>query len=259
MFGIVPRAIWEKTDPPDTKNRIPLALRCLLVDAGDRKVLVDDGIGDKWSDKHRSMYAIDRARFNLDTELSRAGVAREAITDVVLTHLHFDHCGGTTRRASGGGLEVAFPNATFHVQRRNWQWAQKPSDRDAGSYLSENFSALEPSGRLNLVDGETELLPGVELLVSEGHAPGLQIVRVSNGERCLVFCADLVPTASHLKPHYVMGYDLYPVTTIEEKKLLLAQAIEGNWILYFEHDPRIAACTVVEREGQMAVGEVVGF
>ncbi len=256
MFGIVPRPLWEKAIPPDSRNRIVLALRCLLLDDGERRILVDNGIGDKWSDKHRDIYAIDKSRHNLDAELARAGLDRERITDVVLTHLHFDHAGGTTRRA-GGALELAFPRATFHVQRRNWEWAQRPSERDAGSYLSENFALLADSDRLNLVDGELELFPGVDLIVSEGHTPGLQLVRVSEGDKCLVHCADLIPTSAHLRPHYVMGYDLRPLDTMEEKKILLAEAIEEGWTLYFEHDPNIAACTVAERDGQVVVDQVV--
>ncbi len=259
MFGIVPRPLWEKAHPPDERNRITLGLRCLLIDAGDRKVLVDVGLGDKWSDKHRAMYAIDRSRFSVDADLARAGVTREAITDVVLSHLHFDHAGGTTRRDASGKLELAFPRATWHVQQRNWDWARKPSDRDAGSYLAENFALLEDSERLNLLDGEVEILPDVDVVLSEGHTPGLQLARVHDGERCVVYCADLVPTTAHLKPHWGMAYDLNPVTVVEEKKMLLAEAIEGRWILYFEHDPRVAACTVAERDGQVVVDEVILF
>ncbi len=259
MFGVVPRVIWEKTNPPDERNRIALALRCLLIEDGRRRILVDDGIGDKWSTKHRDIYAIDRSRFNLDTELGRAGCSRSDITDVVLTHLHFDHAGGTTARSADGRLEIAFPNAIFHVQRRNWEWALSPSEKDAGSYLVENFAPLEKSGRLHLVEGEAQLTPGVDFLVAEGHTPGLQLVRVSDEETCLIHCADLIPTSSHLKPHYLMGYDLKPLKTMEEKKVLLAEAIEGGWILYFEHDPRIAACTVAERDGQVQVDRVIEF
>ena len=260
MFGIIPRPLWSKTNPPDAQNRIELGLRCLLIDDGERKILVDDGIGDKWSEKHREMYAIDHSRFSLDSELARAGTKREEITDVILTHLHFDHAGGTTRSGADGRLELAFPNATFHVQRRNWKWAHHPSDKDAGSYLRENFEALEDSGKLHLMEGETELFDGVELFLSEGHTVGLQLVRVDGGDdNTVVFCGDLVPTVAHLKPHYLMAYDLYPLTVIEEKKMLLAQAQEENWILFFEHDPKVAACRVQEVDGKIVAGEVVPF
>jgi glyoxylase-like metal-dependent hydrolase (beta-lactamase superfamily II) len=259
MFGVVPRVVWEKTNPPDARNRIPLALRCMLIEDGRRRILVDDGIGDKWNEKHREMYAIDHTRLTLDSELARAGIGRASITDVVLTHLHFDHAGGTTTRSADGSLEVAFPNATFHVQRRNWEWAMNPSDKDAGSYLAENFAPLEQTGRLHLLEGESQLAPGIDILVADGHTPGLQLVRVSDGEGCVVHCADLIPTSSHLKPHYLMGYDLEPLKTIEEKKVLLAEAIEDGWILYFEHDPRIAACTVTEKDGHVAVDRIIAF
>jgi len=259
MFGIVPRTLWAQLNPPDERNRITLALRCLLIEDGKRRILVDDGIGDKWSAKDRDIYAIDQKQFDLDSELSKAGCSREQVTDVVLTHLHFDHAGGTTRRTPEGALELTFPRADFHVQRRNWEWALRPSDRDSRSYLAENFLPLERSDRLHLLDGEGQLVPGVDLVLAEGHTPGLQLIRVSDGSRCLVHCADLIPTSSHLKPHYLMGYDLEPLKTIEEKKVLLAEAIEEGWILYFEHDPKIAACTVTEREGQIAVDQVIPF
>lgn len=256
MFGVVPRPLWEGKHPPDERNRIELALRCLLVVDGKRKVLVDDGIGQVWDGKHRDIYAIDHSRHDLDRELARAGLRPEEVTDVVLTHLHFDHAGGTTRY-EGGELALSFPNATYHLQRRNWKWAHHPSERDAGSFRPENFALLERSGRLHLLEGQTELYPGIQLFVSEGHTVGLQLVRVTDGDRSLVFCADLIPTVAHLRSSWSMGYDLYPLTVIEEKKMLLAQAMEDGWILFFEHDPQIAACTVKEEGGEVVVDRVV--
>lgn len=256
MFGVVPRPLWERKHPADERNRIRLALRCLLVDDGKRRVLIDDGIGDKLDGKHRDIYAVDHSRFDLDRELARAGFSRADITDVVLTHLHFDHSGGTTRLESGE-LALAFPNATYHLQRRNWAWAHHPSEKDRGSFRAENYSLLERSGRLHLLDGQTELYPGIQLFVSEGHTVGLQLARITDGERSVVFCADLIPTTSHLRAAWVMAYDLYPLTTIEEKKMLLAQAVEDGWILFFEHDPDIAACTVKEERGEVVVDQVV--
>jgi glyoxylase-like metal-dependent hydrolase (beta-lactamase superfamily II) len=256
MFGVVPRTLWEKKHAPDEKNRIELALRCLLIVDGDRRVLVDDGIGDRWSDKHRDIYRIDQSAHDLDRELARAGFSRDDITDVVLTHLHFDHAGGTIRLRDGKPV-LAFPRATYHLQRRNWKWAHHASEKDAGSFRAETFELLEKSGRLHLIEGQTELYPGIELFVSEGHTVGLQLVRVHEGERSLVYCGDIIPTAAHLKPSWVMAYDLYPLTTIEEKKMLLAQAAEDGWILFFEHDPRVAACTVKEEAGEVVVDQVI--
>jgi glyoxylase-like metal-dependent hydrolase (beta-lactamase superfamily II) len=258
MFGIVPKVLWEKKHPPDEQNRIDLALRCLLIYDGKRRVLIDDGIGAKWDAKERQMYRIDQSQHQLDRELERAGCSREEITDVVLTHLHFDHAGGTTR-LENGKLALTFPRATHHVQRRNWKWAHRPTEKDAGSFRSENFELLESSGRLHLLEGQTELFRGIDLFVSEGHTVGLQGVRVSDGDRSLIYCSDVIPTTSHLRSSWVMAYDLYPLTVIEEKKMILAQAVEEGSILYFEHDPRIAACTVREEEGQVVVEKVIAF
>jgi glyoxylase-like metal-dependent hydrolase (beta-lactamase superfamily II) len=256
MFGAVPKALWSRHYPADVQNRIRLALRCLLIDDGKRRILVDVGIGSKPDDKLRAIYAVDQSAYDLDRELARAGFGREHITDVVLTHLHLDHAGGTTR-FEGGKLVLSFPRATYHLQRRNWKWAHQPTDKDARSFRAENFALLETSGRLHLMEGQTELYPGVELFISEGHTVGLQLVRITDGDASLVFCGDLVPTSAHLKPAWVMAYDLYPLTTIEEKKFLLAEAVESRTILFLEHDPELAACTVREQDGQVVVDEVV--
>jgi len=257
MFGIVPRPLWEKQVPPDSRNRIRLAARCLLaVDSeGPRRILVDDGMGDKWDAKRADIYAVEGR--DLDAELARHGVARQDVTDVILTHLHFDHAGGTTRRGAGGRLELAFPNATYHLQRRNWQWAHAPSERDAGSFLAENFEALQHSNRLHLLDGEAELFPGLELIVSEGHTVGQQLPRVHGDGTHLTFCGDVIPTRAHIRVSWVMAYDLQPLTTVEEKKVLLAQALEDDGILFFEHDPDVAACRLGEKEGQPVFREAV--
>jgi glyoxylase-like metal-dependent hydrolase (beta-lactamase superfamily II) len=258
MFGVVPKPLWSKQLPADERNRVPLALRCLLVVDGARSVLIDDGIGAKWDAKHREMYGIDQSRFDLDRELARAGTSREAITDVVLTHLHFDHAGGTTR-LEGGERVLSFPRATYHLQRRNWKWAHQPSDKDRGSFREENFDLLERSGRLHLLEGQTELYPGIELLVSEGHTVGLQLPRITDDEHSVFYCGDIIPTTAHLRSSWGMAYDLYPLTVIEEKKMILAQALEERWTLFFEHDPRVPACTVKEDNGEVVVDAVVPF
>jgi glyoxylase-like metal-dependent hydrolase (beta-lactamase superfamily II) len=258
MFGIVPKPLWQKRHPVDDRNRVELSLRCLLIGDGNRRVLVDTGIGSKWDEKHRDIYAIDQSHHSLDRDLARAGCTREDVTDVVLSHLHFDHAGGLTR-IEGGKRVLSFPRATYHLQRRNWNWAHHPSDKDAGSYRAENFDLLASSGRLHLLDGHTELFPGIELFVSEGHTVGLQLVRINSGDDALMFCSDLIPTVSHLRSSWVMAYDLYPLTTIEEKRMVLAQAMEEKWMLFFEHDPLIAACSVKEQEGQAVVDKVIPF
>jgi glyoxylase-like metal-dependent hydrolase (beta-lactamase superfamily II) len=258
MFGLVPKPLWTKHLAADERNRVHLALRCLLIVDGPRRILIDDGIGSRWDDKRREMYGIDPSQLDLDRELARAGCTREDITDVVLTHLHFDHAGGTTRIQDGAPV-LAFPRATFHLQRRNWKWAHQPSDRDRGSFRPEDFELLERSGRLHLLEGQTELYPGIELLVSEGHTVGLQLPRVTDGEDALFYCGDIIPTTAHLRASWGMAYDLYPLTVVEEKKMILAQAMEEGWILFFEHDPAVAACTVREENGDVVVDRVVAL
>jgi glyoxylase-like metal-dependent hydrolase (beta-lactamase superfamily II) len=261
MFGVVPRPLWEKQAPPDGRNRVRLAARCLLaLDEGARRaILVDDGLGEKWDAKRTDIYAIDRSSGGIDSGLEGVGLARRDITDVVLTHLHFDHVGGTTRRGPAGALELTFPNATFHVQRRHWQWAHAPTEKDAGSYLAENFALLEHAGRLHLIEGEGELFPDLELIVSEGHTVAQQLPRFHGGGTHLTHCGDIIPTRAHVRVPWVMAYDLYPLTTIEEKKMLLAEALEDDGILFFGHDPDIAACRLHEKDGHPAFREAVAL
>lgn len=257
MFGIVPKPLWERKIPADERNRITQALRTLLIRTGDRVVLVDTGIGEKWGAKERDIYRLQETDGALDRELARLGLTRADVTDVVLTHLHFDHAGGATVRGAAGQEEPAFPNATVHLQRRNWEWASQPTEKDAGSYRPENFEALERSGRLRLVDGETELFPGVQVIPSDGHTVGMQLVKVSGDGDWLVYCADLIPTTAHLRTSWVMAYDLQPLLSMEEKKVLVAQAIDDGGMLFFEHDPVVQACRVREDDGKRVVAEEV--
>ena len=254
MFGVVPRALWERRYVPDERNRITLALRCMLIIDGPRRILVDDGIGNRWDGKSRELF--DLGNSTLDEQLALVGVTRHEITDVVLTHLHFDHAGGTTDDSAA----LRFPNATFHLQRRQWKWAHTPSEKDAGSFRPGDYAPLVKSGRLHLLEGNTELYPGVHLFVSEGHTVGLQLVRLEVEGKTLVFCGDLIPTTAHLRTAWVASYDLYPLTTIEEKKQLLAQAVEEGWLLFFEHDPHVAVCTVKDDgAGHVIVDETVSM
>jgi glyoxylase-like metal-dependent hydrolase (beta-lactamase superfamily II) len=249
MFGVVPKPLWEKKTTPDAKNRIPLAARALLLVAQDRKILVDVGLGDKWQEKAREMYAIDQRQNTLVTSLRSAGFAPEEITDVLLTHLHFDHAGGSTRR-EGERIIPTFSRALYHVQERNWKHANQPTLRDQASYLKEDFEALKQFDQLKFYrtpdgfDHDEELLPGIQALVCNGHTPGLQMIKVSDGRATCVSCADTIPTSAHLPLPWVMGYDLQPLVTLEEKKKLLEGCRESDWQLFFEHDPHIALTTV---------------
>jgi glyoxylase-like metal-dependent hydrolase (beta-lactamase superfamily II) len=259
MFGIVPRPLWEREIAPDARNRIPLAARCLVaVDrAARRVVLVDDGIGERWDAKRTDIFCIQRPEGGLGGALARLGIAATDVTDVLLTHLHFDHAGGTTRRGPDGRLALAFPKATYHIQRQAWQWAHAPTERDRGSFRDEDFELLQHSNQLHLVEGEVDLFPDVELIVCEGHTAGQQLPCFRGEGTQLIFGGDVIPTHAHLRTSWIMGYDLQPLISIEEKKVLLAEALEEDGILVFEHDPAMPACRLAERDGEVVVREPV--
>jgi glyoxylase-like metal-dependent hydrolase (beta-lactamase superfamily II) len=247
MFGIVPKPLWERRIPADERNRIPLATRCLLLEGGGRVVLVDNGVGDTYDDKFADIYAVDRESAELHRSLADAGFGADDVTDVVLTHLHFDHCGGSTTRDADGSLRVAFPNATFHVQRAHWEWAHA-SPREGASFLSENLDPLRASGQLRLVDGPGPLLPGIEALVVDGHTRGQQLLKVSDGEQTLLYAADLLPTAAHVPLLWVMAYDVAPLDTLGEKERILNQAASEGWTVFFEHDTETATARIEKGE-----------
>lgn len=256
MFGVVPRALWERHNPPDERNRIALASRLLLLEGRGRKVLVDTGLGDRWDDKEADIYAIDRGDGGVSARLRELGVEPAEITDVLLTHLHFDHAGGTTRM-DDGDLRLSFPEATHHLQRRHWEWAHSPTLKDAASFRDADFSPLRGSERLRLVEGEAELWPGVRVVPLEGHTTAMQAVKVEDERETLFFCADLVPTRTHLRLPYVMAYDNRPLTTLDEKRALLTEASAEGWILVLEHDPEVDAIRIVERAGRFEVADEI--
>ena len=218
---------------------------------------MDDGLGDKWDAKRTDRFAIDRTGGGLDAGLARLGLSRGDVTDVVLTHLHLAHAGGTTRRGPDGKLALSFPRATHHLQRRSWQHAHAPSEKDAGSFLAEDFELLQHSNQLHLVEGEAELFPDVELIVSEGHTVALQLPRFQGDRTHLTFCGDVIPTHAHLRPSWLTGYDLFPVTSLEEKKVLMAEALEDDGVLFLEHDATMAGCRLGEENGQPVFREAV--
>ena len=239
MFGSVPKTIWSKAHPADDRNRIRLAMRCLLLEGQGRRILVDDGVGEKLSTKLADIYGVDHSEHTLERSLAALGLGVADVTDVVLTHLHFDHAGGSTA-LQGGTLVPRLPRALYHVQRRNWENAQRPNPRERASYLPENFAPLETAGVLRLWDGARMPWPGVEIVTAEGHTRGQQLLRISGREGVLYFVADLVPTQSHVRIPFVMGYDVAAIETMDEKRALLARASgEGAWIC-LEHDPEVA-------------------
>lgn len=245
MFGIIPRVLWQKSNPPDDRNRIRLSLRTLLISVGDEVILVDTGIGRKYGARFDEMFNVDRSATDLVAGLAAAGRKPEDITTVILTHLHFDHAGGATRLDDNGRPVPTFPRARHIVQALEWQDATGPNPRTRGSYRPDDFMPLEAAGRLELVDGDIEITPGVELIRTGGHTRGHQVVLVRSRDSACVYWADLIPTASHVRIPYIMGYDLYPLETMRRKEELLARAADEEWLNVFEHDPAIEVALIV--------------
>ena len=254
MFGVVPWVFWSKTNPPDERQRITLAARCLLIRGEGKTILVDTGNGNKWNDKLKDIYRLDNSQFTLEASLAKAGVKPEEVTDVILTHLHFDHCGGSTKIV-GGKLVPTFPNATHYVQKDHWELSQNPTDRDRASFMKDDFQILHEQGMLKFVEGEEELFPGISVLVCNGHTRAQQLPLITDGKKKLFFCCDLVPTASHIPFPYIMGYDVRPLVTMHEKKRIIPLAEKEGWVLFFEHDPETAAVTLQKTEKGFAVKE----
>ncbi len=248
MFGVIPRVLWAKTNPPDEKNRIELALRTLLLDDGNKRILVDTGIGTKFDKKHQKIYGIKHDRLNLDVELEKVGYTREDISDVFLTHLHFDHAGGTTYRQNGE-LCLTFPKAKYHVEKSHWNWALNPSRRDKASFLPENYRLMAEAGAINLFDGDKDqLFDNTTILKVHGHTPHMALLKIHDKNNQLLYCADLIPTASHIPLPFIMGYDLNALQTLKEKEEILLKACNEDWILFFEHDPNCDAAKIEKTE-----------
>ncbi|MCX8111774.1 MAG: MBL fold metallo-hydrolase [Bacteroidia bacterium] len=246
MFGVVPKVMWEKLIPPDERNRIPMAMRALLIEEGERLILVDVGVGHKYTPKFADLYAIDHSTYTLKGELAKLGFSPSDVTDVVLTHLHFDHAGGSTEQA-GEKVIPTFPRAKYYVQRSHWDWAHNPNPRERASFFPENYDPIQANGQLVLVEGETELIPGVKLRPVHGHTEGQQLVEISYKGRYLLYGADLFPTSAHLPLPYVMAYDVRPLVSFEERQLYLPRLVREEAIVFYEHDPVVECSTVVEK------------
>lgn len=263
MFGTVPKVLWQKTNPSDELNRIPMEARTLLLISDQHKILIDTGIGgdfvakygDKLGSKFAEMYAVTSEGATLMKSLKAAGVTPDEITHVILTHLHFDHVGGAVTEKDGK-IVPTFKNAKHYIQKTNLDTAMKPNRREKASYFSINYQTLLDHNLVETVDGSVEnLLPGISVGISNGHTLGQQYVRVSDGNKTLYFCADLIPTATHVRLPWVMGYDLRPLDLMAEKLVVLEQAVKENAYLFFEHDPYHDMVTVQEDRGDFAVNE----
>ena len=247
MFGVVPKAMWQKLNPPDANNMCTWAMRCLLIEDGGRLVLVDNGIGEKQDEKFRGHFYL-HGDDSLEKSLRQLGFTSSDITDVFLTHLHFDHCGGSVVRRPDGMLQTAFANATYWSNAAHWDWATHPNAREKASFLRENILPIQESGQLQFIDpaaGVPAALPQFsELLFADGHTEKMMVPVIQYEGRTLAYMADLLPSTGHLPLPYVMSYDVRPLVTLSEKEAVLRRAAEENWVLILEHDAQHEACTV---------------
>lgn len=247
MFGVVPKAIWQRTNPADAKNMCTWAMRSLLIEDGDRLMLIDTGIGEKQDERFLKHYYL-HGEDSLDKSLATAGFHRDDITDVFLTHLHFDHCGGAIERNNEGNFRPAFKNATFWSNERHWQWATEPNPRERASFLRDNIHPIQESGQLKFIprtaDYQKEVFPGIDILFVDGHTDSQMIPHIKFGDKTVVFMADLLPSTGHIPLPFVMGYDTRPLITLDEKAKFLKRAAEEEYLLFLEHDSVNECCTL---------------
>jgi glyoxylase-like metal-dependent hydrolase (beta-lactamase superfamily II) len=249
MFGVVPKAMWNKLNPADDNNMCTWALRCLLVQEGNKLILIDNGIGNKQDERFFQHYFL-HGDDTLDKSLAAHGFTRDDVTDVILTHLHFDHCGGSIIRQDGK-LVPAFKNAVYWSNARHWQWAVEPNDREKASFLKENILPIQESGQLKFQDYNTkvsEILPALSFHYVFGHTDAMMLPMIEYRDKTIVFMADLLPSVAHIPIPYVMAYDMFPLTTLNEKKTFLTQALQKEYILFFEHDAAVECCTLQQTE-----------
>jgi glyoxylase-like metal-dependent hydrolase (beta-lactamase superfamily II) len=249
MFGVVPKTLWEKKAPADDRNRIRLAANSLLVRAANKNILVETGNGTKWDPKLRNIYGIQGGD-PLRDSLARLGVAPEKVDMVINTHLHFDHAGGNTRVADGRDVPT-FPTAQYVVQRAELEHAMNPTERDRASYVADRFAPVSEAGQWRLVDGDVEIVPGISVVRIPGHNADIQAVKISGGNRTVIFVADMLPTRHHLPLAWMPGYDLYPLQTLETKRKRIAEIVAQGWIVAFGHDPDFPTATLHDRNGKI--------
>ena len=243
MFGIIPKPVWEKKVSADELNRVNMVTRSLLLVSDEKKILIDTGNGTKWEEKYKQIYDINTDQYNIEKSLGKYGFSSEQITDVICTHMHFDHIGGNTKIKSGEVVPT-FPNAKYWISEKNWKLANHPSQKDAGSFIEHDWKVLAENQMIEIIDGREPFIEGIDTIVTHGHTPGLLHPIVSDGSNKLFYGADIFPMVAHIPIPWVMAYDVQPVVTMEEKQKLLQKMEREDWILFFEHDPHVQACTV---------------
>ena len=244
MFGVVPKSLWSRYQQPDENNLCTWAMRCLLIEKDDKRILIDTGMGNKQNEKFFSHYH-PHGNTSLLGSLKAKGFSPEDITDVVLTHLHFDHCGGAVSKDADGNLYTTFPNATYWSDKEHWNWAINPNAREKASFLKENILPIQEAGQLEFVNEYTKIIPELSFALANGHTEGMLIPHIQFGEETIVFMADLLPSPTHIPIAWVMGYDVRPLVTVREKETFLQEAVEKNYLLFYEHDAQTEASRVV--------------
>jgi glyoxylase-like metal-dependent hydrolase (beta-lactamase superfamily II) len=246
MFGVVPKSIWNKSNPADQNNMCSWALRCLLIEDGNRLILIDNGMGNKQDEKFFGYYYL-HGNDTLQKSLNKYGFEMDDITDMVLTHLHFDHCGGSIKYNNNKtNLEPAFKNAKYYCNEKHWNWATQANSREKASFLKENILPIKESGQLNFIDSQSKLITDLSFIEVNGHTEGMMLPIIKYKESTVAYMADLIPSVGHLPIPFVMGYDVRPLETLKEKELILTTALDNDWTLFFEHDPTIE-CIKLER------------
>ncbi len=248
MFGVVPKSIWNRINPADENNMCNWAMRCLLVEDGNRLILIDNGIGDKQSEKFFGYYFLNGDN-SLQKSLQAAGVDYSDITDVVLTHLHFDHCGGSiSYNSSKSRFDPTFPNAVYWSHKKHWQHALNPNPRERASFLTDNIVPIQESGQLKFIGEDLKISENIDVILANGHTEMMMCPRIQFKDQTLIFCADMIPSAGHIPPHYVMAYDIRPLESMRESHAFLQEAVERNYTLFFEHDLHLECGTVQQTE-----------
>jgi glyoxylase-like metal-dependent hydrolase (beta-lactamase superfamily II) len=260
MFGVVPKTLWNKLNPPDENNMCTWSFRCLFIETGDRKILVDCGMGDKQDAKFKSFFE-PHGQTDIITSLKAKGIDANDITDVFLTHLHFDHCGGAVTKSENGNLIPTFKQARYWSNETHWNWAMNPNDRERNSFLKENFMPLKDHQVLDFIDTSNktlEWIPGINIRFVYGHTEAMMILEVKHNDSTYIYCADLFPSSYHIPMPYVMAYDVRPLLTLQEKEIILKRAAEEKHILIFEHDPKVDAATVkLDDKGRIVLDKIL--